>query len=101
MVDGKDHCRTGARKGKGRGDPVSRIAFVPDDALSPEQLAMLQSADANGAPNRNLLMVLAHRPELMEGFFRLWQDAFVRGGLDHRLKEILRVKIATLYSCGY
>jgi hypothetical protein len=37
---------------------------------------MLAQADRNGAPNRNLLQVLAHRPTLMEGFFRLWTAVF-------------------------
>jgi len=89
------------RNAKRGGNELSRIGFVADEVLTEEQRDMLQAADENGAPNRNLLMVLAHRPELMRGFFQLWQDTFLRGVLDHRLKEIVRVKIAAMYSCGY
>jgi alkylhydroperoxidase family enzyme len=80
---------------------LSRIPYYDVATLPASFQEMLEEADRNGAPNRNLLQVLAHRPSLMEAFFRIWTATFQEGVLDHRLKEVVRVKIASMYQCGY
>jgi hypothetical protein len=41
------------------------------------------------------------RPELAMKFFELWMESFNRGAIDHKLKEIIRVKMGRHVSCTY
>lgn len=80
--------------------PMIPFADIPSARV--EMHTMLAEADRNGAPNAKLLRVLAHRPELMQGFYRLWTDAFNQGVLDHRIKELVRIKVdAVGFGCDY
>lgn len=72
---------------------MSRVEFVNLSGLDAECQEIIASADENGAPNSNLCRVLGHRPDILKGFFHIWKAAFEGGTLDHRLKELVRVKI--------
>lgn len=78
-----------------------QIAFVDLGTLDDECQRLVALADQNGAPNSNLIRVLGHRPEILKGFFHIWKAAFEGGTLDHRLKELVRVKVADMFACGY
>lgn len=80
---------------------MSQIRFVDLSTLDAECQEIIARADRNGAPNSNLCRILGHRPEILKGFFHVWRAAFEGGTLDHRLKELVRVKIAHLYGCNY
>ena len=80
---------------------MSRIDFVTLSELDGESQDIIEIADRNGAPNSNLCRVLGHRPDILKGFFHVWKASFEGGTVDHTLKEIVRVKIADMYGCGY
>lgn len=83
------------------GDINSQIAFVNVSTLDEECQRLIEVADRNGAPNSNLIRVLGHRPDILKGFFHIWRAAFEGGSIDHCLKELVRVKVAVLFACGY
>lgn len=82
-------------------DVSSRIAFVDVTALDDECQRLIEAADRNGAPNSNLIRVMGHRPDTLKGFFHIWKATFEGGTIDHRLKELVRIKVADLFACGY
>jgi alkylhydroperoxidase/carboxymuconolactone decarboxylase family protein YurZ len=40
-------------------------------------------------------------PELTRKTYEVWHEAFNRGTLDHRLKELIRIKMSRYVSCSY
>lgn len=83
------------------GDINSRVTFVDTATLDEECQRLIEVADSNGAPNSNLVRVLGHRPDILKGFFHVWKAAFEGGTIDHGLKELVRVKVAVMFECGY
>ncbi len=79
----------------------SEIEFVDITTLDADCQMLIQQADANGAPNSNLIRILGHRPDILKGFFALWNACVDGGTLDKQLKELVRIKIAAMYGCGY
>jgi hypothetical protein len=37
----------------------------------------------------------------LKAFYSGWQETFYRGGVEHPLKELMRVRMARLRNCGY
>ena len=83
------------------GNVDSRVAFVDISSLDEESQHLVEIADRNGAPNSNLIRVLGHRPDILKGFFHIWRAAFEGGTIDHSLKELVRIKVAVMFNCGY
>jgi alkylhydroperoxidase family enzyme len=83
------------------GDVNARVTFVDISTLDAESQHLIEIADENGAPNSNLVRVLGHRPDILKGFFHIWKAAFEGGAIAHSLKELVRVKIAVMFECGY
>ena len=67
----------------------------------PEIQALIRQAEERGAPDPNFFRVMGHRPELCKKFYDFWIESFNRGVLDHKLKEIIRVKMSRNVSCIY
>lgn len=67
----------------------------------PEVQALIRQAEERGAPDPNFFRVMGHRPELCKKFYDFWIESFNRGLLDHKLKEIIRVKMSRHVSCIY
>ncbi len=67
----------------------------------PEIQALIRQAEQRGAPDPNFFRIMGHRPELCKKFYDFWVESFNRGLLDHRLKEIIRVKMSRNVSCIY
>ena len=40
-------------------------------------------------------------PELARKTYEVWHEAFNGGALDHRLKELIRIKMSRHVSCSY
>ena len=67
----------------------------------PEIQALIRNAQERGAPDPNFFRIMGHRPELCKKFYDFWIESFNRGVLDHRLKELIRVKMSWNVSCIY
>lgn len=70
---------------------------IQDPALK-EQLGR---AMEHGAPDPNYFRIMGHNPELARKFFEVWMESFNRGAIDHKLKEMIRVKMSRYVSCTY
>jgi alkylhydroperoxidase family enzyme len=62
---------------------------------------VIEAAELTGAPGPSFYSILAHKPEIMKGYARLWNSAFYDGEVDHKLKELVRISIVNTFSCGY
>jgi alkylhydroperoxidase family enzyme len=78
-----------------------RIDPVSDGKVSSDVLETFRVAEKRGAPNSTLLRILARDPESLRIFYQSWTQSFYAGCLDHNLKEIVRVRMATLRGCHY
>lgn len=79
---------------------MARIPPVPLDALP----APLDAAVARGRASRMLssslpAQVWAHRPEVAQAWLAALEAMHLRGVLDGRLKELARLKIASITTC--
>lgn len=72
-----------------------------DEITDPEIRDRIRLAQERGAPDPNFFRMMAHRPELCKKFYDFWTESFNRGLLDHRLKEMIRVKMSWAVSCIY
>jgi hypothetical protein len=45
--------------------------------------------------------VLQHQPELLAAFWRLYGIFWSQGALDHRAKEVARIRNARVTNCGF
>jgi alkylhydroperoxidase family enzyme len=80
---------------------VIRIRPVDERQIDPSVRRAFEDAAARGAPNPTLLRILARHPVALNAFYSGWQDTFYGGTVDHRLKELMRVRMARLRACGY
>jgi len=79
---------------------MSRLPPVPLDALPPE----LGAAVARGRASRMLsttlpVQVWAHRPEAAASWLATLEAMHLRGVLPGRLKELVRLRIASITNC--
>lgn len=52
------------------------------------------------APHSDPPSVLAHQPRLNAAFWKLYGVLWSEGALDHRAKEIARIRNARMTDCG-
>ncbi len=78
-----------------------RIHPVDEQQIDASVRQAFEDAATRGAPNPTLLRILARHPVALNAFYSGWQDTFYRGAVDHRLKELMRVRMARLRACGY
>jgi hypothetical protein len=78
-----------------------RIDPVDERQIDASMRRAFEDAAARGAPSPTLLRILARHPVALNAFYSGWQDTFYRGAVDHRLKELMRVRMARLRACGY
>ena len=78
-----------------------RVQPVNDSQVAPEIKERFKIAEQRGAPNSMLLRILANNPHAMKMFYDSWGQIFYEGIVDHGLKEIVRVRMARVRSCGY
>ena len=62
---------------------------------------VVEAAELTGAPGPSFYNFLAHKPEIMMGYAKLWNSTFYDGKVDHKLKELVRISIVNTFSCGY
>jgi alkylhydroperoxidase family enzyme len=81
---------------------TARIPPVDEATTTTDVQERFARAEQRGAPNAMLLRILARDPNSLSAFYDAWNRVFYDGGqVDHGLKEIVRVRMARLRSCGY
>ena len=78
-----------------------RVRPVNESQVDASVRRAFEDAAARGAPNPTLLRILARHPVALNAFYSGWQNTFYHGAVDHRLKELMRVRMARLRACGY
>ena len=77
---------------------MSRLSILPDEQLSEEMRKQAQAADRAGAGS-TVLRVLGHRPEMIDAYFKFYYPLHNNGIVDPSLKELVRLRIASLNQC--
>ena len=80
-------------------DPLVRP--IEDAGVDPELLALFATNTEKGYQDASFMRLLAHRPEIMKAFVAVSKAFFFgrESTVDHRLKELIRLKIADLNDC--
>lgn len=68
--------------------------------VEPDQSPALAAIEKNTGP-MNFFRTMAHRPEAMQDFARLYATIMGPGSLDHRMKEIVYLAVSTVNECKY
>ncbi len=77
---------------------MSRLSIPTNEELSTEIRKQAESIDATGADS-TVLRVLGHRPDMIESYFKFYYPLHNGGIVDPALKELVRLKIASLNQC--
>src|SRR5262245_34971580 len=81
---------------------MPNVRMLRDDEIQDPQLReLIRQATERGAPDPNFFRIMGHVPELARKTYEVWHEAFNRGALDHRLKELIRIKMSRHVSCTY
>jgi alkylhydroperoxidase family enzyme len=66
----------------------------PDEIRDPELLALVRRGEELGVPDTVFPRILARVPAYAKALLRALLVSHAEGGVDHRLKEIIRVQLA-------
>jgi alkylhydroperoxidase family enzyme len=77
---------------------MARLSIPGNDDLTGELRKQAESIDATGADS-TVLRVLAHRPDMIESYFKFYYPLHNGGLVDPALKEMVRLRIASLNQC--
>ncbi len=77
---------------------MARIDPVPSSELDPHFRKLVEEDEAAGR-DPALNGVLGHLPELMKSYFEFYYPAHEQGTLETRVKELARLRIASLNEC--
>lgn len=81
---------------------MPHVRMLRDEEIQdPGLRELLRQATERGAPDPNFFRIMGHVPELARKTYEVWHEAFNRGTLDHRLKELIRVKMSRYVACSY
>ena len=77
---------------------MSRLSIPGNDQLAGELRKQAEAIDATGADS-TVLRVLGHRPDMIESYFKFYYPLHNSGIVDPALKEMVRLRIASLNQC--
>jgi len=77
---------------------MSRLSIPTNEELSSEMRKQAETIDETGADS-TVLRVLGHRPDMIESYFKFYYPLHNGGIVDPALKELVRLKIASLNQC--
>jgi len=85
---------------------INREPLVPpiDDAhVEADVREIFRANTEKGYQDASFMRLLGHRPEILKAFVPLSKAFFFgrEGTVDHRLKELIRLKIAEINQCHY
>ena len=77
---------------------MARLSLVDEKQMSP-QFAQLVERVRGADGYVNFLSMMAHRQEVVEPMWKAYVDMFEEGIVEPPLKELVRIKIASLNGC--
>ena len=77
---------------------MSRLSIPTDEELPENLREQAKAADESGAGS-TVLRVLGHRPDMIESYFKFYYPLHNSGIVDPALKELVRLRIASLNQC--
>lgn len=77
---------------------MARIRLVPTDRLDPALGRMVEQARAHNQ-NPAIFQAMGHLPEAFKAYWQFYTPLRLEGLLDAKLKELVRLKIASLNDC--
>jgi alkylhydroperoxidase family enzyme len=78
---------------------MARIRLRPVEELTPALRAMVEAALTH-KQNLAIFQAVGHLPEAFEACWTFYTPLRLQGILDARLKELVRLKIASLNDCA-
>ena len=78
---------------------MARIRLVPENDLSPGLRQIAKEAEDHRL-NPAIFQAAGNLPETFEAFWSFYSPLKLKGLLDARLKELVRLKIANLNQCA-
>jgi hypothetical protein len=81
---------------------MARISYVdPETIDDPEVRAFIEEAARVGTPRPEIQLIRAHVPAVIRSFVYTWRSLFKSGLVEHELKELVRLRVATSLDCQY
>jgi alkylhydroperoxidase family enzyme len=77
---------------------MSRLSIPDNEQLTGDLRKQAESIEATGADS-TVLRVLGHRPDMIESYFKFYYPLHNNGIVDPALKEMVRLRIASLNQC--
>ncbi len=77
---------------------MSRLSILNDEQMPAGMREQAKAAEEAGA-GATVLRVLAHRGDRFESYFKFYSPMHNGGVVDPALKELVRLKIASLNQC--
>jgi len=77
---------------------MSRLSIPTNEQLSGELRKQVEAIDKSGADS-TVLRVLGHRSDMFDAYFKFYYPMHNGGIADPALKELVRLKIASLNQC--
>lgn len=81
---------------------MARISYVDRRTIDdPEIQSFIEEAERVGTPRPEIQLIRAHVPAVLRSFVYTWKSVFKSGLVEHELKELLRLRVATSLDCQY
>jgi hypothetical protein len=81
---------------------MARISYVDADSIDdPELRSFIEEAERVGTPRPEIQLIRAHVPAVLRSFVYTWKSVFKSGLIEHELKELVRLRVATTLDCQY
>lgn len=77
---------------------MSRLSIPGNEQLTGDLRKQAEAIDETGADS-TVLRVLGHRPDMIESYFKFYYPLHNGGIVDPALKEMVRLRIASLNQC--
>ena len=77
-----------------------RIPLIDVERLDPELRAMVEKWQADGG-DPNFVRAFGRLPEALKRFVQFYSPLVRKGLIEHRTKELVRLRLAQLNQCQY
>ena len=77
---------------------MSRLTILDNEYLPGETRRQVEALDKAGQSS-TVLRVLAHRPDMFDSYFKFYYPMHNEGVVSPALKELVRLRIASLNQC--
>jgi hypothetical protein len=81
---------------------MARISYVDPKTIDDVEIReFIEEAERTGTPRPEIQLIRAHVPAVIRSFVYTWKSVFKSGVVEHELKELLRLRVATSLDCQY